>query len=286
MKAVRYIAILVSALPVVLKAQNVTFDDEVNLWNIQLGQQATVFAENAYIRSGPSLTSAVTDSLRAGTEVTIVSAPHKSANIRHFYAPWYEITYINDHQKKHGFIWLGLLALDKQTDSQGFQYLFGFDQFVQTKAIEEQDHFLTSIKRLAPDRSLVSSYSYRFPFAGQLIAQGKLLSGMGLENVQHIFRMEFLSEACGVPSDYYYVAWTGQHFIGLPHRSSVGDAGVFYHDEKIQFPSEHRKNKNIIYKYIEDGEMLDEETGNYKVSRRLEAFKWDGYKFTKTPLSE
>jgi len=284
-----FTCVCISLLPLLLKAQDsISFDDDFNLWNIQKGQTATIFVEKAYIRSAPGLSSKLVDSLTHGSTITINSDPFKGATIKNFYAPWHQISYTKNGQLKQGFIWLGLLALGKQVDKEGLQYLFGFDRFIKQRNDEEPAYFLTTVKLLNAQDSLIASQSYTFPFTGQLSAQGKLLSGMGLNTVKQILRMEFLSGACGVPSEYYYVAWTGQKLINLPSRYAVTDAGAFYYDEKILFPSEHKKNNQLIYKYIEEGEVKDDgaETPNYRISTREEHFQWDGIKFTKLSLSK
>ena len=111
---------------------------------------------------------------------------------------------------------------------------------------------------------------------------------MGLQNVKQIIRIEFLGEACGIPSEYNYVAWTGQRLVDLPSRYSVSDAGVFYYDEKILFPSEHGKNNQLIYKYIEEGEAIDDdaENPNFKITKKSEEFLWNGNSFEKLPTAK
>lgn len=287
MKIINFTLAYLSLFPLLLKAQDgISFDNDFNLWNIQKGQTATVFVEKAYIRSAPGLQAKQIDSLGVGTTVTMTSAPLKGSIIKNFYAPWYQISYLKDSQQKKGFIWLGLLALGKQVDREGFQYLYGFERFIKPPNREQQDYFLTKVKVLNPHDSLIASQSYTFAFGGQLSAQSKLLPSMGLTHVKQILCMEFISGACGVPSEYHYVAWTGQKLINLPSRYSVSDAGVFYYDEKLLFPTEHKKNNQLIYKYIEEGETENDDIDapKYRISKREEHFQWDGDKFVKLSL--
>lgn len=286
MKIGHFMIVCIGLFPTLTKAQeSLAFEDDFNLWNIEKGQTASIFVDKAYIRSAPGLQAAVVDSLTVGKKVTIMSTPFKGSTIKNFYAPWYQINYTRDGHSKQGFIWLGLLAFGKQADKEGFQYLYGFDRFVKPRNEQEQEHFLTTVKVLNKRDSLVASQSYSFVFSGQFISQSKLLPGMGLDNVKQILRMEFISEACGIPTEYNYVAWTGQKLINLPNRYSVADAGVFYYDEKILFPAEHRKNNQLIYKYIEEAEVKDDgaKDPNYSISKREEQFRWDGDKFIKLP---
>jgi len=276
--------IILSIGPLCLKAQeNLKFDDNFNVWNIQKGQSATVFAAKAYVRAQPSLKAAIVDSLSVGNVVTINSNPIKGNTLKNFYAPWYEISYSDGNSKKNGFIWLGLLALGKQTASDGSQYIYGFERFTKSINEQEQDHFSTVVKLLDAKGNFLAEHTFPFAYSEQTFSQSKLLPAMGLQNVKHIIRIEFLGEACGIPSEYNYVAWTGRQLVDLPSRYSVSDAGVFYYDEKILFPSEHGKNNQIIYKYIEEGEVIDDnaENPNFRVTKKSEEFLWNGIGFEK-----
>ncbi len=66
--------------------ENVRFDDNFNLWNIQKGQQATVLSNKAYIRAQPNLKATIIDSLSLGNTVTINSGPLKGTTIKNYYA--------------------------------------------------------------------------------------------------------------------------------------------------------------------------------------------------------
>ncbi|WP_293888042.1 MULTISPECIES: hypothetical protein [unclassified Sphingobacterium] len=285
-KLIGYCLVILFVEPLYTEAQeNLKFDDNFNLWNVRAGQQATVFVAKAYVRKQPNLKAAMVDSLSVGNVVTITSPPFKGNTIKNFYAPWHEITYTKDGIKKTGFIWLGLLALGKQSASDGSQYIYGFERL--TEISDEQNHFSTGVKILDANGDFLAEHTYPFTYSGQTFAQSKLLPAMGLQNVKQILRMEFLGEACGIPSEYYYMAWTGKQLIDLPSRYSVADAGIYYYDEKMLFPSEHGKNNQIIYKYIEEGEALDEnaKNPNFKITKKQEEFQWGGTSFQKVLTS-
>jgi len=286
-KLIGYCLVTLGVGPLYTKAQeNLKFDDSFNLWNVRCGQQATVFAAKAYVREQPNLKAAIVDSLSIGNIVTITSPPFKGNTIKNFYAPWHEITYAENGIKKIGFIWLGLLALGKLSASDGSQYIYGFERL--TENSDGQNLFSTGVKMLDAKGGFLAEHTYPFTYSGQTFAQSKLLPAMGLQNVKQILRMEFLGEACGIPSEYYYMAWTGKQLIDLPSRYSVADAGIYYYDEKMLFPSEHGKNNQIIYKYIEEGEALDDhaENANFKITKKQEEFQWSGTSFQKLSTSK
>lgn len=255
--------------------------DEYTIWNLSVGDSAYVYADNAYLRDYPGLNGNIIDSVAVGTTLIVHSPAYNSSKIKGFSAPWQEVTYQKEGQTKRGFIWLGLLALGRQQDSSGYQYLYGYERFFPSTE-SEPDYYSCAIKRLNPQQQLVAKFNFRSDYQGQLYTTCKILPSMGLDGLQQIFRVAFVGEACGIPSYYHYAGWNGKNFVELPARYSVSDAGVFYYDEQIQFPSEHQKEKNIIYKNIEEGEVVDENADepDYKINKRQEKYRWDGQRFS------
>lgn len=256
-------------------------NEEYNFWQLTKGKQAIVYADKAYIRSSPSLQGKIIDSLTAGTPVQVNSTAYNGNMVKGFYAPWHEITYLMEGDTKTGFIWLGLLALGKHTDQDGNTFIHGLDRFVKNNG-EQPSRYDCSVKLIDQSGNITSTYKFIHEQTDQTFVESKLFSGMGLQGIKNIFRIAFIGEACGIPSNYYYVGWNGDNFIAMPSRSSVSDAGVFYHDEQILFPSEHQKEQNYIYKLTEEGEVIDENAPElqYKTIKSTERYIWNGQVFS------
>lgn len=114
----------------------------------------------------------------------------------------------------------------------------------------------------------------------------KLLDGMGLEGLHSIFRFYFSGEACGIPTDYYYFGWNGAALLSLPGKTAVADAGVYYYEESLLFPSEPGGRPGQIIRLIHRGEADEEKTDAnsdpvFTEERRQEVYRWDGKKATK-----
>lgn len=255
--------------------------EEFNMWNLSIGDTSHVFANNSYIRSYPSLESKVLDSLSVGAELIILSEGYNNDKVKGFHAPWHEVSYIKDNERKRGFVWLGLLAVGSKKDGKGNRFLYGYDRYLKGGEGYGVDRYLCEIKLLANDNSLRATHTFVLESDGQSFSDSKLLPNMGLEGLNAIYRVGFLGEACGIPSIYFYVGWNGHEFVDMPGRQSVSDAGVFYYQEQLLFPSEHKKEKNTVYKLIETGEVLDSDADElqYDVTKREEKFIWDGKVF-------
>lgn len=275
-------AFLLCLLPCSIHAQEAnwaTAAPEPQFWQFTAGDTAIVFADMAYIRNSPGLVGTiVNDSLPAGAKVRIKGEILNSSTVKGFGAPWQEIRYYKDGHEKQGYIWLGLLAIGQTTIDQGQICIFGFEGYIPAKG-DKYDYFACAVKLIGPKGSLIARHPFTFAYTEQSATEIKGLHNMGLRGLRNIVRIGFLGEACAISSDYYYFGWNGQAFIPLPKAYRVSDAGIFYHTEQMLFPSEHKKDANIIYKMIEEGEALEEDNGNeiqYKINKKKETYRWNG----------
>ncbi|SMG43989.1 hypothetical protein [Sphingobacterium psychroaquaticum] len=252
-------------------------NEEFNLWNKNKGDMAYVFADVAYIRDNPGLYGKVIDSLQVGAPVIIRSEGYNTMMIKDFYAPWHKIEYLVGSSKKEGFIWLGLLAFNINKDNEGNIWLYGFNKYM-NRSNDESTVNLCEVKLLDKNTNLIAKTSYLVTMGGQTYTDAKVFGNMGLEGIRAIHRVGFHGEACGISTEYYYIGWTGSDFVRLPGKSSVSDAGVFYYNEKLLFPSEHNLDPTLIIKDIEEGEVIDidAEELEYKIKKKRTKYLWNG----------
>lgn len=252
-----------------------------NLWNISKGQDAFVFSDVAYIRDYPSLEGKLLDSIIQGQKITITSSGYNGNTIKGFRTPWHQVSYQKGNVIKTGFIWLGLLALGRQVDEDGIQYLYGFDRYTPSTG-EQPAYYTCGVKIFTSTGKLISKYNYRFEHGDQTFTESKLLPNMGLDGLRKILRIAFIGEACGIPSEYYYMGWDGNHGINMPRKYTVSDAGIYYYEESLLFPTEHQKEHNIVYKLIEEGEAIDENAAEikYKITKTQQKYIWNGTDFS------
>ncbi|WP_164108074.1 MULTISPECIES: hypothetical protein [Sphingobacterium] len=252
-------------------------EDDYGFWQKQVGDTAYVFADVAYIRDYPSTRGRLLDSLPQETALLIKSESYNNAMARGFEAPWRRVSYFKDGQRKEGFIWSGLLALGRLVSEEGNIFSFGFLRYEKETSYSPAAYML-QVKCFDRNRNLKSKDYYPAELDEQRYSEYKLLPSMGLSGLQNIFRIGFLGEACGVPSYYYYFSWNGREILPMFSRYTVGDAGIYYYEEKILFPSEHNLDPNLIIKDIEEGEVIDEnaEEYQYKKKRKREKYIWDG----------
>lgn len=102
-----------------------------------------------------------------------------------------------------------------------------------------------------------------------------------MANTTNIYSLSLLGEACGIPSTTKYFSWHNNTLTEIIETTTVSDAGVYYYDEEVQFPNEHRGNTQLVVKKIEEGEADESKPYNedgpyYKTYNKMEKYLWDG----------
>ncbi len=245
-----------------------------------------VFANKINVRSAADIGSSIVDSLSIGDSIQIKKVTESFYRQNNIYAPWAQINYSSNSGEKTGFVWLGVVAINSATSSDGV-YLFGMESVRNISGKQQEDEetvFNVSLKVLK-NKKLVATQPFdinddeSFSFL-----ELKLLGNPKLKNVEEVARLMCSGEACGIPSNYYYYGFTGNNFLELPTKYSVGDADVYYHSESLIFPSENGGKQNQIIKYIEEEELVREATATQKEKRKRTnkkiVYSWDGAKAT------
>lgn len=111
---------------------------------------------------------------------------------------------------------------------------------------------------------------------------GRVMSGMGLTNVQNIIVLTFSGEACGIPTYDYYLAWTkNNQLVRFPDKTNIGEAGLFYHMETFTFPNEKNGKPDMIVWNMTTEEATDDvdKDGNNimkTTDKKSTVYTWDG----------
>lgn len=256
--------------------------DYMDITRKDINEYAYVYADVAYIRDSPSTKGLLKDSLHNGEIVKIIGKDTSSTTIRGLEGPWHKISYQKNGNEKEGYIWMGLLALVGSKDTNNNIFIHGLHRKIQSTETTPSITIL-EIKCLDQNLNVIAKDTLHAYLDDQSTTDYRVLSNMGLDGIEHIFRIGFLGEACGVFSYHYYFGWNGSKFIKFPSKGSMGDAGLYYISETILFPIEHNLTPNMIIRDTEEGEVIDEMASEYKYKKKRwrEKFLWDGNKLSK-----
>jgi hypothetical protein len=245
-----------------------------------------IFADTALIRISPDTRQAPIDTLFAGDNITVTGKTPKALTIRGLKGPWLKIDYAKNGATKSGYIWQGLVSCMPLRRGE-IKFVYGIERRADSFRIEdgtryEMKRFLVRIKVIKNGQVLAKSAVATYDDEGAQFCYGRIMSGMGLTNVQNIVVLQFGGEACGIMEYEYYFALTkSNQLIHFPDKEGVGDAGVYYHTENFIFPNEKNGKPDTIFwsKLVEEATDKVDKKGNeiLKVTEKKSAvYTWDG----------
>jgi hypothetical protein len=245
-----------------------------------------IFADTALIRVSPDTKQAPIDTLFAGDNVTITGITPNSLTIRGLKGPWLKINYTKNGTPKNGYIWQGLVSCMPLRRGD-IKFVYGIERRADTTNIEDGmkfniKRFLVRLKVVKNGQVLAKSAVATYDDEGAQFCFGRVMSGMGLTNVQNIVVLQFGGEACGIMEYEYYFAWTkSNQLLRFPDKESVSDAGNYYHAETFTFPNEKNGKPDTILwsKLVEEDTGKTDKKGDpiLKVTEKKNAvYTWDG----------
>lgn len=242
-----------------------------------------VLSNKGYIRAESSQNSKVIDQLPVGYTMYI-SEPledewENGAVIHNLKAVYYPVRYEKQGQWKSGYVWGGLIAQAHSVDKNGNRYIFGLRSFN-----EVNNEVTVAVMYIDGNTQGIHEQLFSYSFGYQTGYESKVIGNMGLSNLNQLFRVGFLGEACGIYTTYHYYGWNGEQFIELPSKNSVGDAGIFYYSENMLFPNEHKIGKNLIIiesvmstmEYVSYPEIEGEVFEVEEIQKDRKIYLWDG----------
>lgn len=221
------------------------------------GDIAYLFGDDVKLRDQPGTTSHVISLLKIGDQIEIVSKTDETMFFEGLESPWYQVKF----QDKTGYILGGLISLDKQ-NHHNLTYLITLKKddselFLKTRVIGHGNSYLENSALLSTHYVSTEAHGNR-----------------GLEGVDSIFAINYLSEACGVNGGGIYLFHNGNQLLKAIDYTQVSDAGVYWFYEEYIFPTdEGGRPGKIIYKK-ETGETIDDETEWVETKKTERLLEW------------
>lgn len=286
-----YVAVLFClCLPIGLQAQESgktgIIEHNYDFWNLHAGDSSFVFAPKAYLRSEPHLNAAIVDSLATGAKVIVQNLYHPLTVVNGLRTPWVHVSYEQLGQIKQAFVWQGLLSINAQKTKDGLLFMNGIKQSAtKTTTYGEQAYYVLALKVLDSTK-IIASKDWQHDYGEQSYIEGRLFGNLGLSNCSNIYRLGIMGEACGIASVFYYFSFHNNQLFSLPGKQLVGDAGMYYYEETLLFPSEHKGAANIIIKKTEEGVNEEDDYDKngdpiFKIKKSSQKFQWNGSKYHK-----
>ncbi|MXV37515.1 SH3 domain-containing protein [Flavobacteriaceae bacterium Ap0902] len=248
-----------------IQAQN---DEYISVYPaFTTSQQIYLFGDQVHLRSEPKSDSKSLTVLEIGSPLIILEDNNQNYSKDEPF--WVHVRY-ND---KAGYIRSDFLSL--QTVE-----LNGVPLYTQLENNEDK----TTLKIRIPTQSIPAYYEKTFEVFSTMM-QLEVFGSKGLKNVRNILHINYFAEACGIDGGgkYIFIDASG-HWHDAFSYVQVSDAGIFYWQETLTFPSEHKNGDYILYKseYMEtvyEGDNYGDpiQTEEHKSERVL---KWNGSEIT------
>lgn len=224
------------------------------------GQTAYLFGDQVQLREAPTTTSKVLKTLSIGTPLVIQERHENSWRYKGIDHPFYKVAY----KGVEGYVLGGLIALEKKT-IKDVVHLFGRsktgdEDFLLIRSIQENGHITEKSTRLVNSQFYLSS-----------------LGKKGLQHIDGILFVDYLSEACGVEGGGIYLFQQEGILHQVARISQVSDAGVYYFWEEFIFPDDHHGVPGKIRYKKEIGETLNQTDTWQKTSVETKLLVWNNH---------
>ncbi|WP_294280067.1 SH3 domain-containing protein [uncultured Chryseobacterium sp.] len=264
----------------VISAQEQEYAYSNGVFNFEDNKTQKVFTEWARVRQSPDVRGRVSDSLQSNQQVVVLQKEPVALQLGERAANWYKVSYQKDGETKEGYIWGGNLAIGYR-NKDGYDFLFGISKTIDRtdkKFNQVYKQNIASVRAMQGNR-LVSEVTFDTGSAESLsYATFTTESNHKLKEVLFTLKASVSGEACGIPGYNQYMLFKDQKLIALPQLMNVGDADVYYHDEKFIFPNDKGGIPNAFILKMEEMERDDQD--REKKKRSSKTYMWDGNAYT------
>jgi hypothetical protein len=246
------------------------------IFNFEENKTQKIFTDWARIRNSPDTISRIADSLQANQQVLILTKDNAVLQLGERAAHWYKISYQKEGETKEGYIWGGNLAVGYR-NKNGYDFLFGLSKTMDRKDKEFNQVYKQNVAavKVMEGNQLINEVSFDTGSQESLsYATFTIESNHQLKNVDFTLKASVSGEACGIAGYDQYILFKDKKLITLPQLMNVGDADVYYHNEKFIFSNDKGGMPNAFILKMEEMEKDDKDREKKKKSSKV--YLWDG----------
>ncbi|MBS9461891.1 SH3 domain-containing protein [Flagellimonas sp. 389] len=220
------------------------------------GDKVYLFGNDVKLRTAPDTKSKVLELLKIGEWVEIIEKTSSSWPYKGFDSPFYKVKY----DDMTGYIIGGLLSLEKKT-MNNTNYFFAYSReddilFLNIRNIKDGDYVENKVQLANPNIMV------------------KAIGNQGLENLNDILYIDYISEACGMEGGSVYFFAHDKGLSKVAELSAISEAGQFSYSETFVFPyDEGGVPGKIVYR--NESHVIYEEDSNWsKSSSEIRELSW------------
>ena len=188
---------LLTVSSIIAKGQSIENFPDMRSWGIYYTDtvERYIFADTAYIRISPDTKQSPIDTLFAGDNILVTGASPNALTIRGIKGPWLKIKYAKNGEEKNGYIWQGLISCTPLRRGD-VKFVFGIERRADSLYIAEGKkenlrRYLVRLKVVQNGKIVASSSLITYDDESANFCDGKVMSGLGLTNVQNMVVVSF-----------------------------------------------------------------------------------------------
>ncbi|MEM7485760.1 MAG: SH3 domain-containing protein [Bacteroidota bacterium] len=220
------------------------------------GDKVYLFGNDVKLRTAPDTKSKVLELLKIGEWVEIIEKTTASWPYKGFDSPFYKVKY----DDMTGYIIGGLLSLEKKT-LNNTNYFFAYSReddtlFLNIRNIKDGDYVENKVQLANPNIMV------------------KTMEDQGLESLNGILYIDYISEACGMEGGSVYFFAHDKGLSKVAELSAIFEAGIFGYSEKFIFPDDEGGIPGKIVYKKESHEIYEEDSNWSKSSSEVRELSW------------
>ncbi|WP_158851030.1 SH3 domain-containing protein [Algibacter sp. L1A34] len=230
--------------------------------DLKNGENYYLFGNDVKFRQLPDSSSEVIDLLKIGTEIQILEKTDYKLNYNGIESSFYKVRY----KDKVGYILGGLISLEKKKFKNSTYF------FVYKKV---EDNYLIIIRRLNEKTEVNESSSKLITSQFSI----DLYDNKGIDNLENILFINYLGEACGIDGGGIFFFQTKTELKKVFEISQISDAGIYWFEENLIFPTDKKGVKGKVVYQKEIGNYEDEETNWIEIKKTSRELEWKNGSF-------
>lgn len=254
--------LLLHSFGLVLSAQDIETHE---YFQIETNQTAYAFGDNINVRDAPNTNGKVITQIKAGTTLNILDVAGDKLTLKSISLPWVKVQFLQNGKNQQGFIWAGLLALNR-ISKDGLEFLLGLSRI-------EGEAYYQEV-RIIKQGALLASLEYK-SFAEEGFYVGfEVIDSRGIEGVKNIIKVHNGYDACGYWSGYSLFFWDNKQLFFIGHDYGMVDGGEFYKGTEYIFPADDKELEGKIKK--KETHFVGDELGNSEEKIITTIWVWNG----------
>ncbi len=225
--------------------------------DFQNGVKYYLFGDNVQFRNRPNLTSDVLALLKIGTAITVIDKTDKTVPYNGIASHFYKVQYGD----QIGYVLGGLLSLEKKENNTHqfyFTYQKSEEQYsIIIRSLQKGGEINEATTLLQTNRFLIELHDDR-----------------GVNGVDSILYISYISESCGVDEGGIYYFQTNNELKKVFEVAEISDAGIYWFAESLIFPEDKNGVPNKIVYTKEREEYMNEEANWVEIHKTIRELEW------------